>query len=347
MRQTQLKITEKTQLKMTREQYLATRRKQRTSYQQRHKALGLCRDCFRVAVAGKSRCVYHQQKQREYCNKWRHQPSSNHIQNSDIKFSGGRKMDNETIRELISLRQKGFLTEEELHRKLLQQQDLEVEQVRQVFEQIAVKKGKHPSKPSWHRRWTPEEEKRLMEQRNLGKSFSEIAKVLGRNRRGVEHRIYELLRGKASKPSVSKPMFPSSCFRNTWADTEIDYLKKFYGKINTKDISASLGRTEASIKVQASQLGLTNRNKKEEVPALTNKFVQGRVQGIWKMEEDDYIRKFYATIKTKDIAKSLNRTPAAVRCRAKGLKVRKHPKADKNLVQVGYNQYPKTFSVGP
>ena len=46
-----------------------------------------------------------------------------------------------------------------------------------------------------------------------------------------------------------------------WSEEEKDYLKKYYGKISTEEISIKLGRSKQAITVVAVKLNLTKKRK--------------------------------------------------------------------------------------
>jgi hypothetical protein len=182
---------------------------------------------------------------------------------------GGQKMTDSTIGELVSLREKGLLTEFELIQKLKMISNTNMPQL-QKTESVNYKKRK---KIRNHVAWTAEEDRKLIEMKQNEYSWKQMADELDRTKAAIRTRVSQLKHNKVHRTSGS------------------------------------------------------NTNKK------------------WEKNEDDYVKMMYHKIPVQDIANSLNRTYEAVRTRAKTLGVHRHQKKD--TVQVGYNEYPKKYSMGP
>jgi hypothetical protein len=170
-----------------------------------------------------------------------------YFQNFNIKSNGGKTMENETVNELVSLRRKGVLTEEEL---LLKLDGLNGEQAESVSKPT-------PSNPNkqWrnHKKWSSEEEKRLLELRERGNSWSTIGKLMGRKRVAVCGRYFLLTSNKGKVSSSQK--------HKVWQKSEDDYLKMMYKKMPTNELAKSLKRTPESVRCRAKGIGIAKRQK--------------------------------------------------------------------------------------
>lgn len=178
-----------------------------------------------------------------------------YFQNFNIKSDGGKTMENETVNELVSLRRKGVLSEEEL---LLKLDGLNGEQAENVSKPTYENAGKPTSKNPkkyWrnHKKWSAEEEKRLLELRERGSSWSTIGKLMGRKRVAVCGRYFLLTSNKGKVSSSQK--------HKVWQKSEDDYLKMMYKKIPTNELAKSLKRTPESVRCRAKIIGIAKRQK--------------------------------------------------------------------------------------
>jgi len=183
------------------------------------------------------------------------QKLKDYFQNFNIKSNGGKTMENETVNELVSLRRKNVLTEEEL---LLKLEGLNGEVLRTTFKtQVQVKTEKNPKK-YWrsNKRWSDEEDRKLVELRGQGHSWSKVGKLLGRKRIAVCGRYYLLKNNNSKKPKVIATQ------RNkVWQKSEDDYLKMMYKKMPTNQLAKSLKRTPESVRCRAKIIGIAKRQK--------------------------------------------------------------------------------------
>ena len=112
-----------------------------------------------------------------------------------------------------------------------------------------------------YRKWTLEEDVYINKMWNI-QTPNDIAKELQRTECAVRcRRSYLLGANKRRKRSyVSKQ----------WTPEEIEYMKHNYGKVDTKELSAKLGRTIPAIQCKAHYLGLQqpNRYAKEREGAI-------------------------------------------------------------------------------
>lgn len=91
--------------------------------------------------------------------------------------------------------------------------------------------------------------------------------------------------------------------KNSWTDEEINFLKDNYPKMSQDDISSYLGRSVSAIESASSRLKIKKIKKADGSKRFSKK-------------EDVYILKNYSKVKSKDIAKSLERSVESVKSRA-------------------------------
>ena len=148
-----------------------------------------------------------------------------------------------------------------------------------------------------------------------------------------------------------------------WSDAEVDYLKKYFEALETKDVAEALGLSITQVWYKASQLGLKKLNKNDTAYKRTfiienynkmsrdeiAKFLGMTYSGVsyyvrvlkkegliietdelggeivvgWTKEADDYLAKHYPTTVTSEIAKKLKKTDNAVRVRAYKMGIKK------------------------
>jgi hypothetical protein len=84
-----------------------------------------------------------------------------------------------------------------------------------------------------------------------------------------------------------------------WSDREVRYLRTHYGRMPTRDIATTLGRTLGAVKnfVHLHDIG-------------------SNVGRNWSAQDDAFLRSYYGVMPTQDIASKLRRTCDAVRLRA-------------------------------
>ncbi|MHC4644105.1 MAG: hypothetical protein ACYTBJ_01290 [Planctomycetota bacterium] len=140
--------------------------------------------------------------------------------------------------------------------------------------------------------WSKEEEWMLRTQWNT-RSSREIAAELGRS--------YNSIRAKARQLALGKKAFL------WWTPYEDMVLRKKYvqEKLSPKEISELLGKTTDSIKSRRIYLG---------IPCY-------RISRKWTLEEEDFLRDNWSSLKRKEIAEHLNRTVLAVTRKAQTLKI--------------------------
>ncbi len=86
-----------------------------------------------------------------------------------------------------------------------------------------------------------------------------------------------------------------------WTKKELQYLKKWYHKKSSQEIAGVLQRPKMSVRVFASKIGATRRNKP------------------WTQEDDKLLRRHYRTERNVELAKRIGRNPHSVRTRARVL----------------------------
>jgi hypothetical protein len=181
---------------------------------------------------------------------------------SQLNSQEGKQMDNETIQELISLRKKGLLTEQELFNKLSGVQLAEIQAkkfVKSHHKKIELEQQEHPKLWRNHKAWTSVEDEKLTKMKSRQYSFRSIAKVLGRKTKACKMRYTSLIESGRVTP---KTKVAHNGRGRTWTQSEADALIKNYGKMSDEVIAKSLNRTTTAIMHKASKLGLTNTNPK-------------------------------------------------------------------------------------
>lgn len=105
---------------------------------------------------------------------------------------------------------------------------------------------------------------------------------------------------------------------------EIDIVKSNYGKLTSNEIGLLIGRSGASVKNKASELGLTKEPSK-----------------TWSEQDDNYLRDNFLIMKYKDMAEHLGRSYGSVRvrCGKLGLQKNDFDWSDDNLNFLRNNYY--------
>lgn len=88
---------------------------------------------------------------------------------------------------------------------------------------------------------------------------------------------------------------------------EIEIVKNNYGALTSNEIGLLIGRSGASVKTKARELGLVKEPSKS-----------------WTEEEDEYLKNNFLSMKYKDMAEQLNRSYGSVRVRCGKLGLKKH-----------------------
>lgn len=141
------------------------------------------------------------------------------------------------------------------------------------------------------KKWTKEDEEKLIELKGCNLSIEEIAEVLNRSKKAIYHRISLL--------GLSKKV-------DYWSDSEIAKLEDMLECGKTPEIiSKELGRTVSAIHAKTSDLGLSKDRS-------------------WTKQEDEDLIKYIANnISQAKIAELLNRTKSAVTNRVRHLGIAK------------------------
>ena len=148
-----------------------------------------------------------------------------------------------------------------------------------------------------------------------------------------------------------------------WSETEVDYLKKYFEALETKDVAEALGLSITQVWYKASQLGLKKLNKNDTAYKRTfiienynkmsrdeiAKFLGMTYSGVsyyvrvlkkegliietdesgnemvvgWTEEDIDYLVKHYPTANNKEMAKTLGKTVNALRVKAHSMGIKK------------------------
>ncbi|KKW90268.1 hypothetical protein [Sphingobium chungbukense] len=104
----------------------------------------------------------------------------------------------------------------------------------------------------WGRAWTPEEDALLGKAYTEGTSLTPLRRQLGRTSGSLRHRAEYLgLRGLHANRNGWR-------IGPDWTDAEEARLRADYGRVPTKALAASMGRTKASITTRANVLGLVH-----------------------------------------------------------------------------------------
>ena len=148
-----------------------------------------------------------------------------------------------------------------------------------------------------------------------------------------------------------------------WSEAEVDYLKKYFEALETKDVAEALGLSINQVWYKASQLGLKKLNKNDTAYKRTfiidnynkmsrdeiAKFLGMTYSGVsyyvrvlkkegliietdesgnemvvgWTEEDIDYLIKHYPTANNKEMAKTLGKTVNAIRVKAHSMGIKK------------------------
>ena len=148
-----------------------------------------------------------------------------------------------------------------------------------------------------------------------------------------------------------------------WSETEVDYLKKYFEALETKDVAEALGLSINQVWYKASQLGLKKLNKndtaykrmfiienynkmsRDEIAKFLGMTYSGvsyyvrvlKKEGLiietdesgnemvvgWTEEDIDYLIKHYPTANNKEMAKTLGKTVNALRVKAHSMGIKK------------------------
>lgn len=104
----------------------------------------------------------------------------------------------------------------------------------------------------WGRSWTPEEDALLGKAYTEGTSLTPLRRQLGRTAGSLRHRAEYLgLRGLHANRNGWR-------IGPDWTEAEEARLRADYGRVPTKALAASIGRTKASITTRANVLGLVH-----------------------------------------------------------------------------------------
>lgn len=111
-----------------------------------------------------------------------------------------------------------------------------------------------------------------------------------------------------------------------WSETEEANLRTWYGKQKTAWIAAQLGRTVHAVNSHAQELGLRPEDTRGRLP--------------WTQEEDEQLKQLYPTQTYAAIAQALGRSEAAIKNRAKILRLRRKQRAPQVTVCASRNRLP-------
>ncbi|CCW17313.1 hypothetical protein EBBID32_16520 [Sphingobium indicum BiD32] len=104
----------------------------------------------------------------------------------------------------------------------------------------------------WGRAWTPEEDALLRRAYEEGASLTPLRRQLGRTGGSLRHRAeYLQLRGSHANRNGWR-------IGPDWTDADEARLRADYGRMSTKDLATSMGRTKAAITSRANALGLVH-----------------------------------------------------------------------------------------
>lgn len=182
---------------------------------------------------------------------------------SELNLQEDKQMDKETIRELVSLKKKGILTEQELFDKLLNENVCnETIPRRQYTKRIETdeKSEDHPRLWRNHKAWTEKEIERLVTMKGRQYSFRAIGKTIGRKSKACKMRYNWLIESGKVTPPMKKVRGHRG---RTWTQTEADALIKNYGKMPDEEIAKALNRTSTAIMHKASKMKLAKANPRK------------------------------------------------------------------------------------
>lgn len=119
-------------------------------------------------------------------------------------------------------------------------------------------------------KWTAKEE-RYLEFAYSTSELDELAKELGRTKRSIYMKAFEL--GLTKK----------------WTDEDLDYLKEAYSTASIDELAVNLGKSERAIRTKASSLGLRKRPTKKETECSEELFGDlNEIESV--IREDEIIR---------------------------------------------------------
>jgi hypothetical protein len=102
----------------------------------------------------------------------------------------------------------------------------------------------------WGRPWIAEEDDLIRDAYRTTKSLTPLQTRLGRSRSAIANRARELrLHGTHQRPNGWRT-------EPVWTDEALDILRRHYGKVNTKELAARLGRKKSGVYQKAFDLGL-------------------------------------------------------------------------------------------
>jgi hypothetical protein len=176
------------------------------------------------------------------------------------------------------------------------------------------------------------------------KSFSEIARALGRTPNSVDHR--------ARKLGITNP---AALFARTWSTKEDLYLRRWHRKRSLAEIARALKRTTSSVDHRARKLRIAERratfanpwssredayltrwHRKKTGAAIADALgrtissidhrarslgIAYSASGPWLPKHDALLRRWYLKRSLRQIARALRRTPRAVANRARKIRI--------------------------
>lgn len=185
------------------------------------------------------------------------------------------------------------------------------------------------------RPWTTAE-LRYLEKNYPRRSADQIARTLGRTLQSVRGQIH--LKGLGSEPS------------ERWSQKEIAFIQKEYGRMSIAEIAQKLGRSAVAVQLKGGKLGLQRKVRQptgKEIAWIVANLGRvsmddmsrrldvsiSAVQKIakeheyapkahlrrWTGEEDEFIRKNYASMTSKEIGAAIDRSVDMVSWRTRKL----------------------------
>lgn len=94
--------------------------------------------------------------------------------------------------------------------------------------------------------------------------------------------------------------------KGLWLDSEIEILKRYFGKISYQQIADILGRNVYSVQKKIKSLGLSRVIKKTS----------------WKKDEEEMLKSLYGVMGVEEISERLNKTVASIKGKAKVLNLK-------------------------
>jgi hypothetical protein len=158
-------------------------------------------------------------------------------------------------------------------------------------------------------KWTGDETEKAENMINKGKTYAEIADVLGRSERSVKSKILRIIAKNNSGDSRPKS------YGNRWSTDEIKKLRELAEKgYSDAEIGKKLGRTKDAIRNRRDMLGI----KKSDNPG---KYAKGKA---WTDEEIKVLREMAKEgYQDKEIGEKIGRSAVAVCQKRKKLKINK------------------------